>query len=86
VVFDAVPELRWKLPYRDLAVSVEAAGDESGDAAAAEEQLRQLRKGKAELRVVADRGLQVGRTGGGRWHMRVPVKRSREWARRPGSS
>lgn len=60
VRFDAVPELRWRLPYRDLAVSVEAAGDEAGDEAAAEEQLRQMRKGKAQLRVVADRGLQVG--------------------------
>lgn len=43
-----------------LQVTVESAGDEASDAAAVEEKLLSLRKGQAKLRVVADRGLQVG--------------------------
>lgn len=60
VLFDAVPSLSWKTPYRELQVTVESAGDEASDAAEVERRLVSIRKGQAKLRVVADRGLQPG--------------------------
>jgi len=48
-------------------VAVESAGDESTDLAAVEEKLLSLRKGRAKLQVVADRGLQVGSKAGKGW-------------------
>lgn len=55
-----LPPLPWTL---SLQVEVESAGDDESDAAAVEAKLEGLRKGGAQLRVVADRGLQVGRVG-----------------------
>jgi len=60
VVFDTLPSLAWKTPYKSLTVAVEAASDDARDAATVETKLRALLKEGAQLRIVADRGLEIG--------------------------
>ena len=60
VMFDTLPALKWTTPYQDLEVTVVAASDAEQDAATAAAKLRAVRKEGGQLRVVADRGLQVG--------------------------
>lgn len=60
IIFDTMPEMKWTKPYKDLTVKVQAAGDEASDAAAVQKRLLELRKERAKLRIVADRGLSKG--------------------------
>lgn len=59
---DTFPELQWKGDYRKLSVSVEAAGDSVSEAKEVEELIRLRQKELSALRVVTDRGLEVGDT------------------------
>jgi trigger factor len=61
VSFDVQPELRWKTPYKELSVSVEAAGTEETDIVKAEARLLSLRKESGgKMRVAAGRGIRRG--------------------------
>ncbi len=60
VVFDTLPTLVWTTPYKSLTVAVEAASDAERDAATVEAKMRALLKEGAQLRVVADRGIEIG--------------------------
>ncbi|KAG7667795.1 hypothetical protein Ndes2526B_g01807 [Nannochloris sp. 'desiccata'] len=60
VLFDTLPTVLWKTPYNSLTVAVEAASDAARDAATVEAKLRALLKEGAQLRIVADRGLEIG--------------------------
>lgn len=60
VLFDTLPTITWTTPYKDLAVTVEAASDAEKDAATVEGKMRAVRKEGGQLRVVVDRGLQLG--------------------------
>lgn len=61
VVVDVVPELKWSTEngYKDMKVVVEL-GDEIDAKKASERQLRQKYKSLGALKIVTDRGLQVG--------------------------
>lgn len=60
VLFDTLPSLVWKIPYNSLTATVEAASDDARDAATVEAKMRALLKEGAQLRIVADRGLEIG--------------------------
>ncbi|ESQ42931.1 hypothetical protein EUTSA_v10013195mg [Eutrema salsugineum] len=61
VVVDVVPELKWNPEngYKDMKIVVEL-GDEIDAKKACERQLRQKHKSLGALKIVTDRGLQVG--------------------------
>jgi hypothetical protein len=40
VQMDALPTVRWRRPYRDMAVTIQDTGDETTDRAAAEDLIR----------------------------------------------
>ena len=60
VLFDTMPELQWTTPYKDLAVTVEAATNDEQIAATVEAKMRALMKEGGKMRVVTGRGIQPG--------------------------
>lgn len=61
VMFETLPELKWKTPYKDLAVTVAAPSSKEADAEKARAKLRALQKERGgQLRVVTGRGVQKG--------------------------
>lgn len=57
---ETVPTIKWTGDYRKLKVTVQAPGDEKTDALEAEAMFRQQLRNLGTMRVVTDRGLEVG--------------------------
>jgi trigger factor len=60
LLFDAQPTVSWKIPYREVAVTVEAASSDAAAAAEAERMLAAVRKETGAMRVAVGRGLAHG--------------------------
>ncbi|GMH39256.1 hypothetical protein BSKO_07154 [Bryopsis sp. KO-2023] len=60
VSFDVLAPVKWKSPYKDIKVEVQASGNEESDKATVEFEIRQMLKQKAINRIVAHRGLENG--------------------------
>jgi trigger factor len=60
VVFDTLPEVKWKTPYKTLTVTVEEAGNATTDAEIVEQRILAIQKERSKLKIVADRGARRG--------------------------
>ncbi|KAI8112358.1 hypothetical protein M9434_003681 [Picochlorum sp. BPE23] len=60
VLFDVMPELTWKKPYKDLSITVTEVTNDERNAAIVEKKLRQLSKEGADMSVVSGRGVKTG--------------------------
>ena len=60
VLFETMPALKWSTPYAELSVEVEAASTPERDAGIVADKMRSLLKEGGQLRVVSDRGIQMG--------------------------
>ena len=60
VLFDTLPKLTWKKPYNTLSITVREVTNDARNQAINEQKLHQLLKEKAQMTVVAGRGVEKG--------------------------